>query len=164
MTLKFWAAAALALAALVLGSHYLGRRSGAKQAHAEDLAKEQAALVEADARYRKQEKTHDEQVQQLRLAYAAEAAKQEAANDAHARDLRSGAERLRFKVAACRPVAAGAGPTTTRVDDPEEADLAPEVAERIFAIAADGDAAIEQLTALQAWARSAVVLCGGGLR
>lgn len=155
------------LAAIILthvAAYYRGAGNGAAKAHAEDAAAQAAALARAESVYRAKELTNEKQIEGIRVEYAARAAT-ETALDAHAGgDLRAGTQRMRVAVARCSPVPAAPGPTASRADVAETAELAPEVAGRLYAIAADGDAAIRQLTALQAWAKSAVTLCGGQAR
>lgn len=175
LTLKSWAyivAGALALGAAVYAVGYgFGVASATATAAetARKLAAEVAAdhlaqvkaLAAADAKYRKAEKDHDQEVAQLRIDFAAEAARQHAADAGVVADLRSGARRLRLQVASCAAHPAEVGPATGGVHEAAYAELAPETSATLYGIAAEGDDAIRELTGLQAWATSAVKLCSG---
>lgn len=71
-----------------------------------------------------------------------------AENDKLRTDLAAGTKRVRVAVTDCKPT------TAARVDDAAStAELDQKVASDLAGIAADGDAAIRQLTALQEWVR-----------
>lgn len=75
-----------------------------------------------------------------------------AENDKLRTDLAAGAKRVRVAVTDCKPAEAA------RVDDAAStAELDPKVAADLAGIAADGDAAIRQLTALQEWIKTVSV-------
>jgi hypothetical protein len=137
------------------GEH-CGKKSERARANAEAIQ----AKAAAEQLYRQKEIDNEKRIGEIRAKYAGAAAA-EAESDRHvASDLRAGVRVLRFKAARC-PVAAGAGAAAARIDETQGTQLAPEVAESLYSIAADGDAAIRQLSALQSWARSAVELCSG---
>jgi hypothetical protein len=146
--------------ALLWAFYAWGSRVGQKRAHADDAITYQAALAKADAKYREQERVHEQKVSDLRVEYAKTEAAARASDAVVSRDLADGTRRLRFKAATCRPSAPALGPTPGRADGAADAELAPEVATALYAITADGDQAIRQLIALQAWAKAAVRLCG----
>ena len=148
--------------ALGWGLYRLGKSKGAKLAHAEDAVAYQQAMDAANAKYREQEQANAKKVSDLRVEYANREAAAHAADTGMVRDLATGTRRVRIPVASCRPSTTQAPGSPARVDGPQDAELPPATAAALYAIAADGDTAIRQLTALQAWARSAVVLCGGG--
>lgn len=162
--------------ALSLGSYGLGYVEATKESakamsdyrevvHQQDLEQERA-LEAANADNRKREREHDLQVADLRAEFARKQAESRARDDRTLADLRSGNQRLRIQVSGCSPPApspdSGAtGPAPAGVDGTREAELAPAAAESLYGIAADGDRAVEKLTALQSWAKGAVELCGG---
>ena len=152
--------AILVLAAIGI-AYSTGKSRGASAMHAEDVAHEQAALAAAEKAYREQERAHDKVIDQIRVDYARQETAAHAADADVARSLADGARRVRLPVVRCSPDTAALGPTPGRVDDPATAELPGPIAAALYAIAADGDQAIRQLTALQAWARSAVRLCSG---
>jgi hypothetical protein len=150
--------------ALFWGFYRLGRSLGEKQARAEDAIAYQAAMAKADAKYREQERANAKQVSDLRVEYAKTESSNAASDAGAVRDFAAGVRRVRIPIAACRPSAAQAGAATARVDGPQDAELAGQTASDLEGVTADGDTAIRQLGALQAWARSAVALCNGGKR
>jgi prophage endopeptidase len=155
----------LALLAAFLSSvtcYFAGRHSGAEAAHEQDALSAVSAVAAAEQRYRDMEVEHAKRIEALRLEYATKDADAKAVDAEVARDLGSGVRRLRVHVSRCRPAIPEAAGAPARADDAATAELAPETAAAFYAIAADGDTAIRQLTALQAWARSAVELCIGG--
>ena len=169
---RMWASPKLRAALLValaigivavthLVAYHTGISRGTKKAHAEDLQREQAALVAAESKYRAQEMANEKRVEQLRVEFAKAQATEQAVDTRVGGDLRAGNQRVRVQVTHCGPSPAAPGPAAARVDDPETAELAPETAASLYAIAADCDATARQLTALQAWSRSAVLLCNG---
>jgi hypothetical protein len=167
LLVRMWGSAwfrslALLVVAVLLfwGFYRLGMSLGQKQAHAEDAAAYQAAMARADAKYREQERANEQRVSDLRVEYAKAEAAARASDASVSRDLADGTRRMRVKVAACRPGSPALGPTPGRVDGSADAELPGPIAAALFAIAADGDQAIRQLTALQAWARDATKLCG----
>jgi len=149
----------VSLCLAVLVAYGAGERAGVVSQRVLDRSEAAAALAVADAKYRQAEVTYERNVSDLRRTFAAADATANAKDAASGAALRSGAVRLRFPLAARCPEAAGARSAAARVDAATRGELAPEVAAALFAIAADGDAAIRQLTALQAWSRSAVTLC-----
>jgi hypothetical protein len=170
---KLWATPAIRKAIIVgvlvvttaltmLTLYRTGLRRGADRMHAADVEHERAAVAAADAKYRAQEVTYAKQIDQLRVEYAKTETTAQVVDSATVRALDAGARRVRLPVVRCGPNPAAAGPTTARADDSASAELPGPVAAALYAIAADGDQAIRQLTALQAWARSAVTLCNGG--
>ena len=169
---KLWASSALravVIVALALGlvvvTHLIAYRSGlgrgTTRAHAEDDARDRAAVAAANAKYRAQEMTYEKRIDDLRVDFAKRQATELAVDRGAAAALASGAQRVRVTVTRCSPNPAAPGPASARVDGPETAELAPEVAATLYAIAADCDKNTRQLTALQAWALSAVKLCNG---
>ena len=165
---------ALALIALTIayGSYGLGRAHEASVAskrmidyraevHAREM-EQQRALAAANDKNREQEQAHEQRIADLRAEYARTAADQAARDRRTIDDLYAGYQRLRLQVTS-RPVDPGADPALAAafgIDGDGRAELAPATAAALYSIAADGDAAIRRLTALQAWARSAVELCG----
>lgn len=133
------------------------------QAHAKELA-QQRALQAADDSYRKQERSYEQQVSTIRSQYEAQLAAQQAHDARTIADLRGGARRLRLAVSSCSRTAPSTGGKVADSAAPgiagtATAELAPETAATLWSIAAAGDRAIKQLTALQRWAEQAVKLC-----
>lgn len=153
----------LAVAAVTVpwATYRTGLSRGSAKAHAEDAEHERAAVDDADAKYRAQERANDQRVSDLRVMYAKAEAAARASDAVVSRDLADGTRRVRIPVASCCPNATALGPAPGGVDGTETAELPGPIAAALYAIAADGDQAIRQLTALQDWSRSAVVLCGG---
>jgi hypothetical protein len=151
--------AAVALAIVI--SYRVGKSRCAAVEARKNQELQQRAMVAAQERYRTEEVFHAREIQELQSKFSA--LQQQAARDDSrvAADLGSGRARLRFKVAARCPTPAATGLAPLGTHGPETADLAPETAAALYSIAADGDQAIRQLTALQEWARGAVRLCGG---
>lgn len=150
----------LLLSAVALGGYLYGTGKAAEKA-AERERTLLTQLTEANEKNREQEKAHEQHVADLRAEFArsnAEARERDARTVA---DLRAGNQRLRLQVAACSaaPTESPGGPAPG-ADGTRTAELAPETAATLWAIAADGDRAIRKLGALQDWARSAVTLCG----
>lgn len=173
---KVWAAAGvlLAVALIALAGYGYGYGSGKADATAEaaealDKYKEEVRarereqerlLAEANDKNREQEKAHEQRVADLRAEFAQQQADARARDDRTIADLRSGNQRLRLQVASCSAARSGAAESAPGgVDGTGTAELAPETAAALWGIAADGDRAIRKLTALQAWARSAVRMC-----
>lgn len=124
----------------------------------EQSAKAKQALLNA-------ERSHATSVASIQADYERRAKEQAAATATVIADLRSSRERVRVKVTDCRDAAVPSAPTpTSEPDGARTAELDPEVAARIWAIAVDGERAIRKLIALQAWANEAVELCNGGDR
>lgn len=120
-----------------------------------------AALNKANEANRNKERAHEQEVAQLRADLAAAEGKEQAVDAQAVADYRSGADRLRLPVRTCSTaVAAAADAASARAHEEASAELAPETSATLYGIAADGDEAIRQLTGLQAWAESAVKLCG----
>lgn len=172
---KVWAimgAAALAVALAVFGAgtgfgYAWGTGSAAEKAeklaaqHAAEKLAQQSALNEANTRNRNMERSHEQEVADLRARLAGEEGKEQATDARAAADLRSGDDRLRLPVRTCSAAVTDAAQSAAaRADEEARAELAPETSAALYTIAADGDAAIRQLTGLQAWAESAVKLCG----
>jgi hypothetical protein len=162
----------LALALAALAGYGQGRAAEALAAaermqdyrdevHAREM-EQQSALAEANEHNRRQEQAHEKRIADLRAEYARNAAEQAARDRRTIDDLYAGYQRLRLQVTsrALDPGAGAPGAAACGVDGDGRAELAPEAAAALYAIAADGDAAIRRLTALQSWARSAVELCG----
>lgn len=149
------------VAALVLlAAHYADVRKAVNKERAACKEQAQRALVSAQERYRTEEEFHAREIQELQTKYANQQ-QQAAAVDARAMaDLGSGVRRLRVPIASRCPAPTSVAAPTGRTDDAATAELAPEAARYLYDIAADGDEAIRQLTALQAWARDALKLCG----
>jgi hypothetical protein len=154
------AAAAIVLATTV--AYHGGKAIGHSRAHDEDAAESARALQTAEATYRAREDQHGKEIAELRRNYAETKATAAAVDADVTRDLSSGVKRLRLPIASRCPNAPKAGPAAARVDEGETAELTQEAATSLYRIAADGDEAIEQLAALQEWARGAVRLCNGG--
>jgi cell division septation protein DedD len=166
------AAVALAAAIFVAGlgyGHYWEAKSADKTIQA---LKDQAAkreqdqlreLAAANDKVHDQEQAHAQEMAQLREAYAARTTQDAADNARMLNDLRSGTQQLRIAIAAIGHQAGSgtSGPATGSADGQADAQLAPEAAATLWGIAADGDTAISQLSALQDWSRSAVKLCNG---
>lgn len=130
----------------------------AKQREAELLQQvtdAQTALLDA-------ERSHTATVAEIQAGYEIASREAAAANAAVIADLRSSQRRVRIPVTDClaEPVPE-AKPATSADHGAGTAELDPQVAARIWAIAADGDRAAQKLTALQSWAREAVRLCNG---
>lgn len=119
----------------------------------EQSAKAKQALLNA-------ERSHAASVASIQADYERRAQEQAARDAVVIADLRNAQQRVRVKVTDCRDTAVPA-PTApvTKPDGNRTAELDLETAARIWAIAADGQRAVEKLTALQAWAREAVKLC-----
>ncbi|APL99441.1 Rz protein [Bordetella phage CN1] len=173
---KLKVAAALGVAAILLvsagfglGYGYGGTKATEKAAEAMDAYKEEVRerereqerlLAEANDRNREQEKAHEQRVADLRAEFAQQQADAAARDQRTIADLRSGNQRLRLQVTSCRAASAGSPePAPGGADGAGSAELAPETAAALWGIAGDGDRAIRRLTALQAWARSAVQTC-----
>lgn len=173
---KVWAAAGvlLAVALIALAGYGFGYGSGKADATAEaaevmDKYKEEVRarereqerlLAEANDKNREQEKAHEQRVADLRAEFAQQQADARARDERTIADLRSGNQRLRLQVSSCGAARSGAAESAPGgADGAGTAELAPETSAALWGIAADGDRAIRKLTALQAWARSAVQLC-----
>jgi len=118
-------------------------------------------LNDANEANRELEKKYAKQVASIRAQYAAEEARARADDDRTIADLRSGLSRLHLRITACdkaRP--SGARTAPGGANEARTAELTPETAAALTAIAADGDRAIRKLTGLQAWSASALNLCG----
>ena len=151
---KVWAAAGvlLAVALIALAGYGYGYGSGKADATAE--------AAEANDKNRGQEKAHEQRVADLRAEFAQQQADARARDERTIADLRSGNQRLRLQVSSCSAARSGAAESAPGgADGAGTAELAPETSAALWGIAADGDRAIRKLTALQAWARSAVQLC-----
>ncbi len=117
-------------------------------------------LNEANEKNREHEKAHEQRVADLRAEFAQQQADARARDERTIADLRSGNQRLRLQVSSCGAARSGAAESAPGgADGAGTAELAPETSAALWGIAADGDRAIRKLTALQAWARSAVQLC-----
>lgn len=138
-----------------------GHRSGSSEARAKAEADARKALEIADRKYRQQEADHAKQISDLRLGYARLAATEAEKDRAVVSDLDSGAKRVRVRAARCAPVPT-TGAASVGADAGAEAELPSAVGARLYDLAADADETARQLTALQAWAKEAVRLCGGG--
>ena len=138
-----------------------GLHLGAEQAHAEDADKARAAVAKVEAEYRETEKVHEKVIDSIRVQYATEAATAKAVDAPILRDLGVGVRRVgvRPNLARCNPNPSPTGTTTTGVNGAGSPEFTPKVGEDLYRIPTDGDRAIRKLTALQAWARSAVTLC-----
>lgn len=132
------------------------------KASADREAKAARELAALTAKYRKAEQDHSREVAAIREEYQRHENQARADDAAAIADLKSGTHRLRLQVAKCQAAGAaapdGAGPA---VDGAGAAELAPATAAALYGIASDGDRAIRKLTALQAWATSAMKLCNG---
>lgn len=160
-----WRAVALVvLLAMLPAAHWLGQRRGRAVQRAEDDARSAAALAAASERYRAKEADHVREVEEVRIEYAKRDAAARALDEARARELASGARRVRVPVTRCGPAAAPAGTPAARVDGAGSAELSPAFAAALDGIACDCDRYARQVTGLQAWARAAVKLCNGGAR
>ena len=169
---RLWASPKLRVALLIalaigivavthLVAYHTGISRGAAKAHTEDTLREQAAVAAAESRYRAQEMANEKRVETIRVEFAERQATELAVDNRAASDLASGSRRVRVQVTRCSSSPAAPGPAAARADGPETAELAPETAASLYAIAADCDANTRQLTALQDWAKSAVLLCNG---
>ncbi len=161
-------AAAIFVAGLGFGHHYEAKSADKAIQTLKDQAakREQDQLRElaaANDKVHTQEKAHEQEMAQLREAYAARATQDAADNARMLNDLRNGTQQLRIAIAAIGHQAGSStpGPTAGSADGSADAQLAPEAAATLWGIAADGDTAISQLSALQDWSRSAVKLCNG---
>ena len=143
----------------LLACYEVGKVKGGRSAHAADAAHEAAALAAANDRYRQGELANERQVAEIRRDYAAKDAAAKEGDRRATADLRAGVVRMRVPIVGRCPDSAAARPSAGGIDVPETAQLAPTFAADLWTIAADGDAAIRQLTALQEWADSAVKLC-----
>jgi len=153
----------LALGAVGI-AYSVGKSRGASAMHAADVAHEQAALAAAEKAYREQERAHDKVIDQIRVDYAAREAAAKVVDTEAVRALDTGVRRVRIPIVRCSPDVPTAGPTTGRVDGPQDAELAPKAASDLERIAADCDEGLRQLGALQEWARAAAALRSGGKR
>lgn len=154
-------AAALVLLALIAYpvTYYVGKARGASAAHAIDKARELQIVADFDKRYREAEQDYAKRVFDQRMEFATKTAAEKAVDDRQSSDLHAGVERVRVHVVRCRADAAPATTTAPRTDGAGTAELSPDVAGRLYDLAARGDKYARQVTALQAWARSAVALC-----
>lgn len=119
----------------------------------EQITKAQQSVLDA-------ERGHAAAIAQVRTAYEKQAQDAAVANAATIANLRSAEQRVRVKVTDCHdPAVPKSTAAASEPDGSGTAELNPEVAARIWAIAADGERAIRKLIALQAWAREAVELC-----
>lgn len=149
----------LLLAAVALGGYLYGTGKAAEKA-AERERTLLTQLTEANEKNREQEKAHEQRVADLRAEFAQQQADARARDERTIADLRSGNQRLRLQVSSCGAARSGAAESAPGgADGAGTAELAPETSAALWGIAADGDRAIRKLTALQAWARSAVQLC-----
>lgn len=149
----------LLLSAVALGGYLYGTGKAAEKA-AERERTLLTQLNEANDKNREQEKSHDKRVADLRAEFAQQQADARARDERTIADLRSGNQRLRLQVSSCGAARSGAAESAPGgADGAGTAELAPETSAALWGIAADGDRAIRKLTALQAWARSAVQLC-----
>ena len=149
----------LLLSAVALGGYLYGTRKAAEKA-AERERTLLTQLNEANEKNREQEKAHDKRVADLRAEFARSNTEARARDERTIADLRSGNQRLRLQVSSCGAARSGAAESAPGgADGAGTAELAPETSAALWGIAADGDRAIRILTALQAWARSAVQLC-----
>jgi hypothetical protein len=153
---------ALAIVLATTCAYGVGKARGASKAHAEDAAAATVALQKAESYYREKENAFVKDIADLRVAYTATVAEAKAVDAQVARDLGSGAVKLRLPVASRCPSTPAPGAPAGRANGVETAELAPATARSLYSIAAQGDAAIEQLIALQVWAQQAVKLCNGG--
>ena len=144
-------------------AHWRGERVGRAKQKLDDDARSAAALAVASERYRAKEVAHAEQVSTLRLDFARREASARALDEARARELASGARRVRLPVARCGPAATAPGAAPSGVDGAGSAELPGEVAAALDGIACACDKYARQVTGLQEWARAAVRLCNGGL-
>lgn len=159
----------LGLLLLVLTSGVVGYQIGeeratelADRARAEVSRQAELRWAERNQQERQREVEHEQQIADLRSEFAARINRARAENERKLADLRSGHDRLRLPVTGCSGGGAGTSPaeaSSEGADGTASADVAPETAAALYDIAADGDAAIEQLTALQQWAKEAVKLC-----
>lgn len=93
--------------------------------------------------------TMQAKVAELDAKHMEEMSNARAENDKLRLDLATGTKRVRVAVRDCRPA------ETASMDDAAgTAELSGAIAESMAGIAADGDAAIRQLTALQEWAKT----------
>jgi hypothetical protein len=170
---RLWASPTLRIVIVIFGTlllviishvvaYRLGLSRGISREHAINVDRERAAVAAADAKYRAQEMANAKRVEDLRIEFAKRQAAELAVDSRAAGDLASGARRVRVAVTRCGPSPSAPGPAPARVDDTSSAELAPEVAAALYAIAADCDNTARELTALQGWATSAVKLCNGG--
>ena len=147
----------------VWGSRCLGRRAGHKEERILCEQERTTALAQAEATYRQKESEHAAQINKLQQSYARKNLEADVVDAAASRDLGTGRERRRFPLArASCPKPAQVAAPSARTDGEATGELAPETARSLYSIAADGDKAIRQLTALQEWSREAVELCNGG--
>ena len=160
MTWRFWLCIAGALAISTTSAYHIGKRTGAAATRATMTAAAQADARKAAETYRQKELDHERTISDLRRTFAARDAAAAANDGAATAALRAGTVRWRVRLAPanCSP-AANPDTTPARTDAPTTGGLAPEIAASLFGIAAGGDAAIRQLTALQDWTGSAVRLC-----
>lgn len=174
-SLKVWAIAGVAALVVALALFGAGAGTGyawgtdnsakkvikAEKALADYKADQLTAVNKINEANRAKELKHEQEVSGLRARLAAAEGKEQAVDATAVADLRSGADRLRLPVRTCSAaVASAAESAAARAHEEASAELAPEVAATLYGIAADGDAAIRQLTGLQEWADSAVKLCG----
>ena len=152
----------IGVGAFWFGSSRASRKCDARMTAAE--SKTAVILARADAQYRERESTYEKNTADLRAKYLEAASTARQADTLLAARLVDGSQRMRVHVSNCRPVPASPAPSvepSVGTDATASAELAPEVAVALWDIASEGDAAIEQLTALQAWAHEATHLCGG---
>lgn len=176
---KGWAAIGVILVAALIGFGGYGWGYGSGKAAATENAAEVMEAYREEVRERERaqamrlaeanelntelEQKHEKRISDIR-SQLAEANAEAAARDADTIErLRSGTERLLLATTDCDSTEAGdSGPSAAGTDGTRRAELAPETSAALWSISGDGDRAVRKLTALQAWAKSAVELCAGG--
>ncbi len=131
------------------GSHRAGESYAKKEsARNTELV---VALSTANNKVREREQLHEQNVAKLRDDFRAILEQQFARDSARIAELSSGSKRLRVQVipGSCKPGAVPGVPTPEGANDTATAELAPATGTALYRIAADGDQAINQLTALQ---------------
>lgn len=157
---QVYVAAAMIVAALVclafgVGSFYGSTRANAKAEKAAAALREThlKELNAVNAALRQKERDHETDIGAILSAFAAREASQTSAAQADAARYAAGESRLRLLVApggcAARPPEAVA--SAPGADEAPRAELAPATSAALVGIANDGDAAIDQLTALQVY-------------
>lgn len=126
-----------------------------KAAHAQEIAKINAAAAQAYATLMAQKEALGESINGLAEAYAKEKTQHEKDNSDYQRKLLAGTERVRVRVANCATAAAdqGTGPASGPDAAATVAELPGETAASVVAVADDADDIARRLAGLQAYVR-----------
>lgn len=152
-------AAALLGAALAGGTvHRLDGAALAREqaSHQADLAKINAASAKALSDALAKQQVAEGKVSDIEAQYNTEVANHASDSLKYRADLISGSQRLRVHITGCSVAAAGQGPaaSVSADDSATYADLDPTVASGVIQVAADDQAEIDKLAALQAYVKT----------